>query len=233
MGNSNLDRSAEECSKRAQGLPESTQFALINVLPNIPNGAFWGFADVADCKDFAEALKTDPNIMLRKLHGGKADLIEVNPDYLIKATKMISDKLVTDNDIALMRDGIAKGAAAFEKFLMSKGDKGFRTNVGIYCINDSSAITYKKVSYPAFRVDVRTALNLMQKWGYYICIDGQMVQPAQAINAQVKLFSNMILSPTTTGVFIDIACSYTAEQIKQLKVKYGITKGSTGKTASR
>lgn len=229
MSNPNVDRAAEECAKRAQNLPESVQFAIINVLPNIPNGAFWGFTDTNECMKFAESLKGDQNIILRKLKGGKSALVEVNPDYLIKATRMVSASLISDNDIALMRDGIAKGAAAFEKFLMSKGDRGFKATVGIYCINDSSSITYKKVAYPAFRVDVRTALNLMQKWGYYISVDGKMVQPSQAMSMQSKLFASMTLSPTTTGVFVDIACSYTAEQIKQLKVQYGITKGKATK----
>ena len=36
---SNVNSAADRLADIAQKLPESTQFALINVLPNIPNGA--------------------------------------------------------------------------------------------------------------------------------------------------------------------------------------------------
>lgn len=221
---SNVNNAADKLAGIAQKLPESTQFALINVLPNIPNGAFWGFTQVSEVAKYADALRQDKNIMLRKLNGGEAAIIEVNPDYLVKATKAVSDKLITPKDIASMREGIALGAASLEKFLMSSSDTGFKTTIGIYCINDSSAITYKGTAYKAFRVDFRTAMTLFQKWGYTVGVNKQYVTPQVAQQNGVAAFASMKLSPTLTGVFINVAATYSKEQIKQLKAKYGMTK---------
>lgn len=222
MNKAQASNIADECAKRAQALPESTQFAFITALPNICNGAFWGFTHVEECREFAEALKSDSNILLRKLSDGQNVLVEVNPDYLVKAARIISPKLVTDEDARLMQEGMAEGAAMFEKFLISKADKGFNDVVGIYCINDSTAITYKGKTYPAFRIDVRTALNLMAKWGYCIGVQGQWVQPNQAFALGSKLFASMKMSPTNTGVFVQLASTMNTEQLKQAKAQYGI-----------
>lgn len=205
------------CGNKAQKLPESVQFAIITALPNIVNGAFWGFEEVKKCREYGEALKGDKNVILRKLYGGDAALVEVNPDYLLKAVSLVDGSLITEKDIAAMREGIAEGCASFEKFLMKNADKNFRSQVGIYCINDSTAITYKGTAYPAFRVDIRTALNLMNKWGYLIGVAGKMVTPQEAMHAGGKLFESMMLSPTNTGVFITVSSTWNEAQVSWQK----------------
>ena len=219
------------CGNKAQKLPESVQFAIITALPNIVNGAFWGFEEVKKCREYGEALKGDKNVILRKLYGGEAALVEVNPDYLLKAVSLVDGNLITKKDIEAMREGIAEGCASFEKFLMRNADKNFRSQVGIYCINDSTAFTYKGTAYPAFRVDIRTALNLMNKWGYMIGVAGRMVTPQDAMHAGSKLFESMMLSPTNTGVFISIASTWNEAQVKQAKEQYGMNrkKGTASK----
>lgn len=219
------------CGNKAQKLPESVQFAIITALPNIVNGAFWGFEEVKKCREYGEALKGDKNVILRKLYGGEAALVEVNPDYLLKAVSLVDGNLITKKDIEAMREGIAEGCASFEKFLMRNADKNFRSQVGIYCINDSTAITYKGIAYPAFRVDIRTALNLMNKWGYMIGVAGKMVTPQDAMHAGSKLFESMMLSPTNTGVFITVASTWNEAQVKQAKEQYGMgrKKGTAAK----
>ena len=216
---------------KAQNLPESVQFAIITALPNIVNGAFWGFEEVKKCREYGEALKGDKNVILRKLYGGEAALVEVNPDYLLKAVNLIDGGLINEKDIAAMREGIADGCASFEKFLLKNADKKFHSQIGIYCINDSTAITYKGTAYPAFRVDVRTALNLMNKWGYMIGVAGKMVTPQEAMHAGGKLFESMMLSPTNTGVFITVASTWNEAQVKQAKEQYGFGRKKKGNAA--
>lgn len=223
MADPNNARRARELGKKAVEMPESVQFSIVKVLPNICNGAFWGFTHVSECMKYVNALKGDKNIILRRLSDGKNVLIEVNPDFLIQSTRMIAPDLITNEDITEMRRGMTSGYACFEKFLMQKADKNFNDLVGVYCTNDCSAITYKGVNYPAFRVDIRTALQLMNKWGYYFIADGKPVTPSQAMGLGVKLFSNLIMSPTNTGVFMRVASSFSSEKVKQLKQEYGFT----------
>lgn len=209
---------ARDSAKKAQQLPASTQFAIVTALPNITNGAFWGFTDVEKAREHSEALKSDKNIQARKL--GNACLIEVNPDYLIKAVSMINKDLVTQKDIDNMLKGRADAEVAFEKFLIKKGEKGaFEGLVGIYCTNDSTAITYKGTSYPAFRLSIQKVLELCNQWGYMIKVKGQYVTPAVAMQSGAALFESMILSPTNTGIFIEIKSTLAPQQIKQMSAQ--------------
>lgn len=215
-------------ASKAQQLPPAVQFAIITALPNCTNGAFWGFTSMDDAKEHIDVIKSDKNIVARQL--GNACLIEVNPDYLYKACSVIDPSLMTQNDVAIMQKYMAEAAVSFEKFLYSKAEKGgFGGMVAIYCTNDSNAITYKNVQYPAFRLNIGTVLQYLQKWGYMILVGGQYVAPNVASQAGQALFSSMQLSPTNTGVFITIRSTYSPEQIKQLKAQYGITKPSRAK----
>ena len=63
---SEVDSRARENAKKAKQLPASVQYAIVQVLPNILNGAFWGFTDLNDIKNHYETLKGDKNITLRK-----------------------------------------------------------------------------------------------------------------------------------------------------------------------
>ena len=209
---------AKESAEKAKQLPASTQFAIVTVLPNIVNGAFWGFTTVKDAYEHAEALKGDVNIQLRKL--GNACLVEVNPDYLTKAVALVNPDLITQNDMNNMVRGRAEAEAAFEKFLIRTGEKGnFSGLVGIYCVNDSTSIKYKGVSYPAFRLSIKKVLELCKKWGYSVLVGGQYIDPSNAAQAGGALFESMQLSPTNTGIFINIKSNYSPQQIKQMKAQ--------------
>lgn len=190
-------------AKRAQELSPSTQYAIITVLKNITNGACWGFTSLEDVRQHADALKQDPNIKARKL--GNACLIEVNPDYLISSVRQVDPNLVTQRDLDDMRKGLAEAAFDFEKFLINKGDKDEKSYlVGIYCINDSTAITYNGTPYPAFRINVNSFLSICDKWGYGVCVGKEVVSPRALMTNLKPLFESLILSPTNTGIFARI-----------------------------
>lgn len=204
-----------EHAKKAQQLPASTQFAIVTTLPNIVNGAFWGFTSVEDAKKHKDAFLQDKNITARKL--GNACLIEVNPDYLIKVVSLVDSNLVRKEDIDTMRRCMTEAYSSFEKFLVNKGEKGFAGLVGIYCVNDSNAISYKGNSYPAFRLPIEKVIELCNKWGYMISVGGSYVSPKKALSSGQELFNSMTLSPTNTGVFLNIKSTLSSEQIKLMK----------------
>ena len=52
MGNQS-NNSSVDYAKKAKNLPVSTQFAIVTVLPNIANGAFWGFSTVTYAQKYA------------------------------------------------------------------------------------------------------------------------------------------------------------------------------------
>lgn len=207
---------SRDCAKKAQQLPASVQFALVTALPNIVNGASWGFTTIENAKNHTEAFKTDPNIQARQL--GNACLIEVNPDYLVKAVALVDSNLITQKDIQNMVNGRTEAEVSFEKFLINKGEKGgFEGLVGIYCVNDSTAITYKGVSYPAFRLPIKSVLEFCNLYGYSVKVNNQFITPSEAMKSGMALFKSMILSPTNTGVFITLRCDKTPAEIKAIK----------------
>ena len=222
---------ANESARKASSLSPSIQYAIVTVMPNIVNGAFWGFVDMKSIQEHIEAIKnSNGNLSARKL--GNACLIEINPNYLVKAMKMIDPNSVTQGDLNVMSKARVDAQVAFEKFLISKGKssektgKPFGGTVGIYCTNDVSSIVYKGVNYPAFRVDIATAINLLHKYGYQIRVGGSFVSAEQAAKSGQTLWDSAVLAPTKTGIFIDIKCTYSASQIKelekQLKAKYNV-----------
>lgn len=222
--NSNASAAANEYASRAQKLPEAVQYAILTALPNCANGAFWGFTSMEEASRHIDVIKGNQNILAHKI--ANACLVEVNPDYLYKACHVIDPALMPEQVVRSMQKDLAEAMAAFEKFLYVKAEKEPKKSqlVGIYCVNDSTAITYKGISYPAFRVNLSNALQLLAKWGYVVNVKGKAVTPAAAANAGQAVYDSMTLSPTNTGVFIQICPTYSPEQIKQFKVQFGISK---------
>ena len=224
MESNNINDRARESALKAKKMPASVQYAIVQVLPNILNGAFWGFTDIRDIKDHVNELREDKNITARKL--GNACLIEVVPQYLLKAVSVIDPNAINKKDIDVMTESMVKATMEFEKFLLRKGKKGFVGTIGIYCINDVSTISYKGVSYPAFRLSMDSALKILAQYGYTIQVKGNFMTPQQASQAGQDLWDSAQLSPTKTGIFITVRSTLSEEQLKSLesdfKSKYGL-----------
>lgn len=199
-----VDKSVIEAStKKAQNLPASTQFALATALPNIVNGAFWGFSNVRECQKFADELKNDSNISLKKLTSGDV-VVEVNPSYICSAMASIDSSVVTDTEISKMNAGVQEACAVFEKFLTQKSRKGYNGYIGIYCTNDVSTIVLKGKPYPAFRLPLNQIVAYLAKFGWSI-VTPQGAIPANAIGSNASaVWDSIIMSPTRTGVFLPV-----------------------------
>lgn len=224
--NENINAKANESAKKAKQLPVGVQYAICQALPNIRNGAFWGFTDIRDIKEHIEVLREDKNITPRKLSSDKC-LLEVNPAYLLKAVQLIDPNALTQQDMKVIQEAMASAKLDFEKFLIKMGKKGgFGGTVGIYCVNDSTAINYKGVTYPAFRLSMGDVLNLISQYNYSIQVGSSFVSAAQAMNSGQALWDSVTLSPTKTGVFVNIKAMGSPEQYKEMekqyKAKYGI-----------
>lgn len=221
---------AQVAASRAKQMPESVQYAIVQVLPNIVNGAFWGFTDRAGVEKHISAIQeAKGNLSARLLEN--ACLIEVNPQYMVSAVAQIDPQAITQADLNNMKEKMAEAEITFEKWLINKGKtkpgaSPFGGTIGIYCINDVNTITYKGVNYPAFRVDMTKTLAYLGRYGYKVRVQGQWMDAASAAGSGQALWSSVKLSPTKTGLFIDIQSTYSTEQIKQLeaqfKQRYGI-----------
>lgn len=191
-------------TQKAQTLPQSTQFALATALPNITNGAFWGFTTVSEVSKYAEALKKDANISLRKLSGNDV-IIEVNPNYICSAMSYVDASVVTQEDVKRMNEGIRKACAVFEKFLAQKTKLGYSGNIGIYCTNDVSSIVYKGQTFPAFRLPLNQIVAYLARYNWKINTKSGAVYANEIGNRVSEVWESIVMSPTHTGVFLSVS----------------------------
>ena len=92
---------ANAAAQRAKQMSPSIQYAIVQVLPNINNGAFWGFTDMKGIQGHIDAIRNSGgNITARQL--GNACLIEVNPSYMVNAVTAIDPNAVTQKDVQVM-----------------------------------------------------------------------------------------------------------------------------------
>ncbi len=236
-GNQMLDReteranrkAADKLAKRAAQLPESVQYAIIQVMPNILNGAFWGFTDADKIKPHVEAIRKDNNLSARKLAGNSC-LVEVEKEYLCKAIIAVNANLLTEADVQKMRDMMGSAVADFEKFLCTKAksEGGFNGTIGIYCVNDCSIMNYKGVNYNAFRLPMQQVLPMLSQYGYQVKVGSTFLTPQEAVRSGQALWDSTVLAPTRNGIFMNIKYCGTREEGRAMydfyKEKYGLNK---------
>lgn len=201
------EQELQQMAKVLQKLPESTQFAICRCLPNLPYGANWGICETEDVKERLEFLRKDRNLFVLPVVNGC--VLQVARGYLETACNSTLGDLVKQKDIVYMNEMAKKAEVALRKFIESKKKKGgYSGMLGIYCTNITSNIRYKDVDYPAFRMDLQSALTVLQQYGCGVVIEGELQQPANVlslITSNPKSVSkSLIMSPTKTGVFIKV-----------------------------
>ena len=220
-----VNQKSIDSAKKAKQLPPSTQYAIVTALPNVLNGAFWGFDSVKNAQEHYQALTEDKNIIARKI--GEDCLLEVNPNYMLKAVQMIDSNAITQSDINIIKKNQSDAQISFEKFLINRGKQKnqFKGAIGIYCTNIVETIKYKGTSYPAFRINLQDTLATLSQYGYGVVVGNQLLTAKDAYESGQAIWDSMQVSPTKTGVFINIQYLGTSEQMKQLEVvfkqKYG------------
>lgn len=227
--NSSNEQRARDCARKAKEMSPSVQYAIVTVLRNISNGAFWGFTTMADIEKHFEVLRQEANIKARKL--GNACLLEINPSFMVQSMQIIDPTSITNKDLDVIQQAMSDAEIAFEKFLINKGSKlgkmgeQFSGTIGIYCVNNTETINYKGTVFPAFRINMDTALKLLGAYGYEIQVGSRYLPPQQASSSGQLLWDSTKLAPTKTGVFIDVRCRLTPDEMKarakQFKEKYG------------
>ena len=222
-----LKKRADEAAMRAiQSMTPGALFAFQLVARNLKNGVFWGFTTMEEVKKHADDIRQDGNLRARKV-GAKDCIIEVVPEYIFNNIVSILPEAFSPNDVQKMQENMGSAVVEFEKFLINKGisNPGFGATIGIYSTNNVTSISYKGYAYPAFRLNMDMALNLLAHNGYQVKVGGVFINAVQAINSQPKLWESTQLSPTKTGVFINVKSTFSPDQLKKcrerMKQKYG------------
>ena len=212
-----MKRAAAESAKIAEKLGPGVMYAITTALPNMMNGATWGFASEREVlKHVASIQSSGGNIIARRL--SNACILEVSPQYLVNSVAVCAPGILTQSDLAEMMTKQAEAVLAFERFLIARVKDGAKSNklpftgtVGIYCTNEVTSISLKGKSYPAFRVNISTFLQQCFNYGYLVKVGDNFMLPQQAGQSGDALWKSMMVSPTQTGVFVEIQSTYTWE----------------------
>lgn len=217
-----INEKSDLAEKNASKLNNGARVAISIVLGNMLNGCFWGFTDTSFIKAHEQAIKDNADIILRRLNDDNV-LVEVNPKLVIESLQEIDENAFTMRDKNDIVEAQKLALCDFEKYLIDKGklDTTFEGKVGIYCINKVSCITLKGKYYRAFRLNINQVLDLLNRYGYLIKLNGKYVEPIEVIRRKEELFrTSAIFSPSKTGVFIDIKYNETKELMLELEKKF-------------
>lgn len=223
--NPDVRSKCDEMARKAKKMPAGVQYAIVKVIPNIANGAFWGFTSFEDVQEHYEDVKTEKEMSFKLLNNNKC-LIEIDPRYLLKCLLMLDPNAVPEQLQKSITTGMAKAKTELKHFLVTKGKspKGFDGTIGIYCLNDTATISYRGVNYPAFRVAGGDALNQLAVFGYQVKVGGKWVNASDILRGDSRLrdafWKSVDLSPTKTGLFIQIRSTLTPDKIKELEERY-------------
>lgn len=218
---------ADLAQQKAHKLNNSVRFAIAEILPNTLNGCFWGFTNVETIKAHQKAIEDEDRLVARKI-AGDAVLLEVEPKLLIESVQQIDRNAFTVEDANNIKEAQAVAKFEFERFLIVKGKKDipYCGTVGIYCTNKVTCITLGKTQHRAFRLNMKQVLDMLSRYNYLINVKGTYMEPSDAIDHEQDLWESVKLSPSNTGLFINIKYNGTKERMlefeKQFRFKYSL-----------
>lgn len=216
--NRKADKATQAAHRAIASMSPGALYAFLVVAKNLKTGVFWGFTDIKSVQEHASDIKGDPNVKVRKV-GEKDCIVEIQPDYVINNIVNVAPESFSQQDLAKMQKNMGEAYVQFEKFLCNKGiaQEGFGSTIGIYCTNNVTAIAYKGIAFPAFRLNMEMTMNILAECGYMVKVEGQFVPAQQAMQMGEKLWKSTKFSPTKTGIFINIKSGLSSAQLKELK----------------
>lgn len=200
------------------------QYVLSRILPNTIKGCFYGFIQTAEIAEDLTELKNNPNFNVQFMEN--YSIVEVNPPYMINTMNEIASNTFYKGDLDVITQEMANAIVEFEKFLIQKGitTDNFKGTIAIYSTNKNPSLMCNNVNYPAFRLNLLKALQILKLQGYEIQLGSTFVPIDIAVSNQSDLLKSLKLSPIRNGVFMNIRCALSKEQMKQkdleLKQKY-------------
>lgn len=158
--------------------------AVSFILPNLPNGCSWGMIHqdklTRDSMKSLNSWSQSGEIQVYRLKNG----VLLNTDFNTLVSR-IQSAVPIFNQQTLIEAGVARDKAIenFEKYLKQMAKKGSPGDrIGLFCVNDDPRVTESGKSYRAYNVDIVTAAQIAQGYGYVIDLNGHRVDAATVAN---------------------------------------------------
>lgn len=190
--NDNLERRAVEFEKMFTAkYGEAQKYVTSHIMVNLLNGCPWDFISDQEAREHFDLVK-QTGARIYKLRNGGLLLGDFATE--IKILTDAVGTLYTQRDLDEAITKREKAIAELDKYV--KKNRG--GNIGIYNLNDSSAITIQGHTYKAFNVDIEALVAVCQANGL------QGIVKASQSMTKSELLSKLSVAPSQNALLIQI-----------------------------
>ena len=207
-----LQRAANQFAENLEKYPIEEQIAVATISKNVLNGCSWEFVrNTAELRRSLEAFQNSKTCQLKEVmysHQQKISgyLLIMNLNRLVD---ILSKEALGVFDQKALQDALKHRQEAIMKVakIMTPDKKGkcYVGRVGIFCTNDTSTITIKGVSYPAFAVTLGEFCDICAQMKYGIKLGNAVRNPVDVKARADQVLKNCIVAPSSNALFLDIA----------------------------
>lgn len=205
--NQALEKAAKQFEENLAKYPIEEQIAVGLISKNVLNGCSWEFTrpnnDLRrNLAEFKKSGTCSVQEVTYDLKSGKTGyLVYMKMPRLLSILSKEAPGLISKKDLDLAVKHREESFITLTKHLQKKG--GGR--IGIYCTNDSPAITVDGVTYPAFAVSLRELMQVCQTLGYGVVVAGSVRSPEDILKREDAVLKSLLVAPSSNALFIEVA----------------------------
>lgn len=207
MEERSLNSAAKQFEENLSKYPIEVLIAVGLISKNVLNGCSWEFTrDKLEIKKHLQEFQKSKYVSAQEViynHEKNITgyLIYMKFDALLNLLAKEAPGLITQKDIQIANKNREESILSLANLMK----KGFTGRIGIYCTNDSQAITIKGKTFPAFAVTFKELLQICSSQGYGILVKGVSRRPAELERFEDKIIKASIVAPSSNALLIDIA----------------------------
>lgn len=211
MGTNNVNQSTMEAAKKFEEAlakaPIEEQIAVGLISKNVLNGCSWEFVRPnPEIRRNLDAFKQSSVCSVQEVtynHKQKiyGYLVYMQMNHLCKLLGPSNNGPLEDRDLRIA----SKHREEAQVNLAKKMKHGYKGRIGIFCTNDSQAITVDGKTFPAYAVSLKELCIICQQCNYGIVINGVVRDPAEVLKREDAILKASTVAPSSNALFITIA----------------------------
>lgn len=207
MEERSLNSAAKQFEENLSKYPIEVLIAVGLISKNVLNGCSWEFTrDKVEIKKHLQEFQKSKYVSAQEVTYNHEKnimgyLIYMKFDALLNLLAKEAPGLITQKDIQIANKNREESILSLANLMK----KGFTGRIGIYCTNDSQAITIQGKTFLAFAVTFKELLQICSSQGYGILVKGVSRRPAELERFEDKIIKASIVAPSSNALLIDIA----------------------------
>lgn len=207
----NMDSATREAAKRFEQVlssrPVEEQLCVGLISKNVLNGCSWEFVRAnPEIRRNMEAFKKSTVCSVQEVtynheRGIYGYLIYMKMDYLCKLLGPAMGGPLLDRDLQLA----SKHREEAKTALIKKIKQGYKGRLGIFCTNDSQAITVDGKTFPAYALTLKEVCTICKQLGYGVVVNKIVRDPMEVLKREDAVLKSLTVAPSSNALFIDIA----------------------------